>query len=366
MAVKVLVISNYRNTFSVRPEAEIFIDLAKRGFEIDIMTYGDSEYVSKFKEAGINVIDFHPQKKLDKTEIKFIRDHLKKGKHDIVHLFSGRGVLNGIQAAKKLPVKIVLYRGYAGNIHWYDPTAYLKFLHPRVDKILCNTKGVADAITKNVGFNPGKIKVINKGHFSFWYDNIDAIPRESLGLSEKDFLVVNVANNRAMKDIPTLIRATNYIPEHLPIHILLVGGNMDDKANMHALNESPNKDKIHILGFRDDRLSIVKSSDVFALTSLYGESITKSVIEAMCMGTVPVITSIAGNVELVENDKSGFVIPVKSPEILAEKLISLYNDKELYQRLSKGAIHHIDTKLSHERTVNEYDSFYKELVAEKQ
>ena len=362
MAVKILVISNYRNTFSVRPEAEIFIDLAKRGFEVDIMTYGDSEYAQKFTAAGINVIDFHPVKKFDKKDISFIREHLKKGKHDIVHLFSNRGVLNGIQAAKKLPVKIVLYRGYSGNIHWYDPSAYFKFLHPRVDKILCNTKGVADAIAKNIGFNPKKIKVINKGHFSNWYNNIDAIDRSELGFTADDFLVVNVANNRAMKDIPTLIKATEYIPKELPIHILLVGGNMDDKANLQAIANTPNKDKVHILGYREDRLSIVKASDVFALTSLYGESITKSVIEGMSMGTVPVITDIAGNKELAEDGVSGFVIPIKSPKILAERLIELYKDKALYNRLSKGAINHIDTKLSHERTVNEYDAFYKELA----
>ncbi len=362
MAVKVLVISNYKNTFSVRPEAEIFIDLAKRGFEIEVMTFGHYEYVERFREAGIKVIDFHPQKKMNKAEISFIREHLKKGKHDIVHLFNGKSILNGIQAAKDLPVKIVLYRGYAGNIHWYDPTAYFKFLHPRVDKILCNTQGVADAITKNIGFNKSKIKVINKGHYTSWYNDIEAIDREELGFSEDDFLVVNVANNRAMKDIPTLLKATHYLPADLPIHILLIGNNMDDKANMKVIESSPNKDKIHILGFRSDRLSIVKASDVFALTSTKGESITKSVIEAMSLGTIPVITDIPGNQELVEDGVSGKVIPVKSPQRLAEELINIYQDRVLYNRLSTGAINHIETNLNHDRTVDEYEQFYTELA----
>jgi glycosyltransferase involved in cell wall biosynthesis len=362
MPVKVLVISNYHNIFTVRPEAEIFIDLAKRGFEVEIMTYGDSPYIPRFKEAGIKVIDFHPKKKLDKEEIHFIREHLTKGKHDIVHLFSGRGILNGIQAAKRLPVKIVLYRGYAGNIHWYDPTAYLKFLHPRVDKILCNTKGVADAITKNIGFNKSKIQVINKGHYSSWYDDVTPTDRASLGFKADDFLIVNVANNRAMKDIPTLLKSADFLPKDLPIHILLVGRDMDDKANMAIIENSPNKDKIHLLGFRDDALSIVKTSDVFALTSIYGESITKSVIESMSMGTVPIITDIAGNKELVENGVSGFVIPTGSPKKLAERIQQLYEDKNLYQRLSQGAINHINTRLNHDRTVDEYEVFYTELA----
>lgn len=362
MPVKVLVISNYHNIFTVRPEAEIFIDLAKRGFEIDIMTHGDSPYIPIFEAACINVIKFHPVKKLDKKEIQFIREHLKKGKHDIVHLFSGRGILNGIQAAKNLPVKIVLYRGYAGNIHWYDPAAYMKFLHPRVDKILCNTQGVANAITKNFTFKKSKIKVINKGHNTGWYNDVKATPREELGFTADDFLVVNIANNRTMKDIPTLLKAADYLPENMPIHILLLGRDMDDKPNMEIINHSKNKDRIHLLGFRDDALNIGKTADVFALTSIYGESITKAVLEAMSMGTVPVITDIAGNKELVEDGVSGLVIPIKSPQALAEKLELLYHNKNLYNTLSKGAIAHINTNLSHDRTVNEYDEFYTQLA----
>jgi len=41
--MKVLVISNYRSFHTVRPEAEIFIGLAKRGVEVHVMTAGDSE-----------------------------------------------------------------------------------------------------------------------------------------------------------------------------------------------------------------------------------------------------------------------------------------------------------------------------------
>ncbi len=362
MPVKVLVISNYHNIFTVRPEAEIFIDLAKRGFQIDIMTHADSPYIPMFEEAGIKVIKFHPVKKLDKKEIQFIREHLQKGKHDIVHLFSGRGILNGIQAAKNLPVKIVLYRGYAGNIHWYDPTAYMKFLHPRVDKILCNTQGVANAIIKNFTFKKSKIKVINKGHYTHWYNTVQAIPRQEIGFTDDDFLVVNIANNRTMKDIPTLLKAADFLPTNLPIHILLLGRDMDTKENLEIIANSKNNQRIHLLGFREDALNIGKTADVFALTSIYGESITKAVLEAMSMGTVPVITDIPGNQELVEDGVSGFVIPTKSPQALAKKLQLLYSDASLYKKLSEGAIKHIETNLNHDRTVNEYEQFYKELA----
>ena len=80
--MKILVISNYRETVSVRPEAELFIGLKRAGLDVAIMTYPDAEYVEKFREAGIRVIGFHPEKKLDRQAIKTIRAELIKSKKD--------------------------------------------------------------------------------------------------------------------------------------------------------------------------------------------------------------------------------------------------------------------------------------------
>ncbi|MFT6174844.1 MAG: hypothetical protein ACJAY4_001066, partial [Cryomorphaceae bacterium] len=153
MPPKILVISNYRSTVTVRPEAEIFIGLAKKGWEIDVMTYGDSPYVKNFKEAGVNVIDFHPEKKFDPKAVEKIRKHLIDEKIDILQLYNSKASSNGIKATKGLDVKIVLYRGYQGNLHWYDPSLYTKYYHPRVDKIICNSIGVEEEFRKQTFSN---------------------------------------------------------------------------------------------------------------------------------------------------------------------------------------------------------------------
>src|SRR6056297_3271256 len=146
--VKILVISNYRNTTSARPEAEIFIGLAEMGFEIEIMTYGDSPYAKKFDQAGIKVIDFHPENKFDSAAVAFIRDHLLAGEHDILQMFNSKAYFNGIRASKGLPVKVVMYRGTQANIHWYDLALYTKYFHPRVDKVICNSRSVEDEFNR--------------------------------------------------------------------------------------------------------------------------------------------------------------------------------------------------------------------------
>lgn len=362
MPVKILVISNYTDTHTMRPEAEAYIFLKKAGFDITIMTFPNSYYFEKFQKEGIKVIAFHPTKKNDKNEINIIRDELLKNNYDIMHLFNNKSLVNGIAAAKKIPVKVVAYRGYTGNVDWWDPTAYTKVLHPRVDKITCLTDSVKNSIGKNLFFDKSKLITINKGHDVNWYNDIEALDLTKLGIPKDAFVVVNVANARRMKGTKYLLKTTYYIPKDANIHFLIVGNGRDTAKHLKIANASPNKDKIHFLGFRKDALNIVKASDVFALSSIKGEAITKSVIEAMSIQTTPVITDIPGNVGLVINKESGMVVPMKNPKAMADAIMYLFNNKEKCVEFGKNARKHIDKNFNIKRTVKEATEFFNSLV----
>lgn len=362
--MKVLVISDYRSTHTVRPEAEIFISLAKLGMDISIMTYAESAYTEAFRQAGIEVIDFHPQHKFNSAESKRIREYLLEGQFDILYLFNGKAIYNGLRASKGLPIKVILYRGYTGNIHWWDPSAYLKFLHPRVDAVVCNSKGVAELIKSQSVFTHPQTATINKGHKLKWYAGIKASTKSELGLPENAFVVVCVANARRMKGIPYLLKATYHIPQDAPVHFLLVGKGLEDAQAKRLAAKSPMKDRIHFLGFRKDALSIVKMADVFMLASIKGESITKSVIEAMALETAPIITDIPGNVELVENGHNGLVVPAKNPTALAQAVVKLYKNPDLVKQYSLASQKRIETHLHHEMTVEKTKALFEQLVKE--
>ena len=364
-ANRILVISNYRSYHTVRPEAEIFIGLAKMGLDIHIMTYGDSKYCDHFKEAGITCIDFHPEKKFDKKEINFIRKYILENDIQVAHFFNGKAIVNGIQAAKSTNCKIALYRGYTGNIHWYDPSAYFKYLHPKVDAIFCNSIGIKEMLHRQLFFKKEKAVVINKGHNTDWYSHYEAYDiKKELGLSDNDFLIINVANNREMKGIPYLLEAMNELKEHKNIHLLLAGRDFDTNENKAIIKKGNQEKNIHFLGFRENVLNIVSACDAFVLSSLFGESITKSVIEAMSLSKPAVITDIPGNKELLEDGKSGFVVPVKSPKPMADAILKLANDISLCQEMGKNAKAYIEEKLNMEQTVIKTKALYDNLVTQ--
>jgi glycosyltransferase involved in cell wall biosynthesis len=350
---------------SARPEAEVFLGLHSNEFEVTLMTYKGSYYANLFEERGIRVIDFQPESKFNKGEIAFIRNELINGQYDIVHLFNSQAIGAGIKAAKNLPVKVVLYRGYTGNIHWWDPTAYLKFLHPRVDKIICNSIGVEQLIRRNSIFNANKCITINKGHRVEWYDGIQPIDLQKEGIPAGAFVITCVGNNRRMKGIPYLLKALQYLPENLPIHLVLVGRNMDTGSNLRLLEKGGNREKVHFLGFREDNLNLVAASNIFVLPSIYGESITKSVIEAMALGIAPVVTDIPGNIELVDDEVNGLVVPRKNPQALAEAIVKLYNNPDLCSRYGQKSKDRIETNLNSSVTIEQTAKLYRELYQSK-
>jgi glycosyltransferase involved in cell wall biosynthesis len=362
MPIKVLVISNYRSQHTARPEAAIFFGLAKLGFDIHVMTYGDSSFVPDFKAAGMTVVDFHPKRKFDRAESDFIRKYVVENKIDIMHLFNSPATINGIRAAKGLTVKVVLYRGYTGNIHWWDPTAYFKYLNPRVDAIFCNSIGVKQLLDRQLFFKKKKAVTINKGHDLSWYQYEPYDIRSELGISKDALLLVTVANNRRMKGVPYLLKAMSKLPKGLDIHLLLIGRDMDTKQNIRLLEKGAYKDNVHFLGFRRDVLNIEASCDLFVLPSITGESITKSVIEAMSLGVGAIISDIPGNVELVEEGVNGLVFPSKNVSALSEAMLKVYNNRPLVEQFGQASKERVATVLSNEQTVIKTKKLYEDLM----
>ncbi len=360
--IKVLVISDYRTTLTVRPEAEIFIGLAGLGFDITIMTFKDCEYNEKFRNAGINIIPFHPENKMDLKEIKLIKEELIQGQYDIIHLFNNKAIVNGIQAAKKLPVKIVLYRGSAGHINWYDPTTHLKFLHPKVDKIICNSKGVEEHLHRQRFFDKSKTVVIPKGHLLAWYADEKPIDLTSLGIPDSALKIICVANNRKVKGIEHLLKGFSLLPPEKNIHLILLGKDMDNAANRKSIPPNSLQKKIHLIGYQENPLPFVAASHVAILTSLERESLTKSVIEAMALGKAPIITDLPGNRELVTHEENGLLIPTQNPKALAHAILKLYNNRNLIKIYGEKSKERIRRKLNNKVAILKTKELYEELV----
>ncbi len=360
--MRVLIISDYRDTQAVRPEAELMLGLKRKGISLDIITFADTAYHQRFRDAGITVHDWHPEKKYDRKFIRKLKSLTEENEYQIFFLFNSKAIINGIFAAYDLPVKVILYRGYTGHINWYDPTAYFKYLNPRVDKIVCIAQSIKDYLHSQKFFKEKKAVTINKGHHPDWYKNIRPADLTEFGVSSEAFAMACMANARPFKGIKYLLKATYQLADTPDLHLLLIGRDMDKGNLKKLLQESPMASRIHVTGWREDVLSILAACQVFVLPSIKGEATTKSLIEAMSMGTAPIMTDIPGNAGLIIDGTNGRIVPSKDPAALAQAMRALYLDRDKTAQYGAAAKKHIAANFHIDRTIREMSILFESLV----
>ncbi len=347
----ILVVSDYANIVSARPEAELFISLHHRGWKLVMLVPNTSPWLTRFMDEGMIVEPYDIKGRSHPEEVQRIKSVLAHFNVSLMLLFNNRAVVNGVKAAQKHSVRVIVYRGSVGNVHWYDPTSYLKVLHPRVDGVLCLHDAVKAHLDKQMVFRSIQTEVMRKGHKAEWYVDVQAFAPTELSLPDDGFFVVFVGNVRRVKGLSYLLKATQWLAKNPKAHLLLVGKGMDKAPYEAAIQRSPMRDRIHRLGFRSDAPRIVAMSNVLVLPSLRSEALTKAVQEAMQLGVCPVITDIPGNRGLVVDQECGRVVPIKDARALGEALLACSLDPKQTKMMGVAARDHIRQWLSHEQTV---------------
>jgi glycosyltransferase involved in cell wall biosynthesis len=97
--------------------------------------------------------------------------------------------------------------------------------------------------------------------------------------------------------------------------------------------------------------------DVFVLTS-FAEGSPNSVLEAVAHGLPVVATNVGGLPEIVLNDKTGFLVPIDSSRLLAEKLIYLLSNYENAKAMGANGRKHVENNFALDRLLKEQLNLY--------
>jgi glycosyltransferase involved in cell wall biosynthesis len=255
---------------------------------------------------------------------------------------------------------VVAYRGAAG-VYWYDPTAWLSHLNRRIDYLICNSYFVQHHMQRQLLFRPHKTVMIHKGMDREWFREVRPVSRKVLGIPENAILLGCVANVRRIKGVPYLLEATRYIRHDLPMHLLLIGNGMDHLKYRRLIASSPMRDRIHILGYRPDVYAVIAACDLYIQPSL-SESLSRSVMEAMCLGVPCIVSDVGGLTELVAHKKSGLLVEKANPRALAEAANTLAGDAGLRKTYADEGIKRMQQIFSVEKMVANTLTLYRQAV----
>ena len=347
-----------------RPTVETFIGLHERNIQITVICKKDWKYEFLLKEKGIKTQELIFTKKIELSIIRELRNIIINEKVDLVHTFTNNGLSNAIFSIYGLNTKLIAYRGIVGNVSFFDPISWIRFLNPRIDRIICVCDAIKDhflSMRPRILARPEDRPVtVYKGHKLEWYQRAPACLKK-FGIPEHAFVVGCVANSRPRKGLEYLIDALDLIPAEIPIYLLLVG-RMQGKNIDKAIARSQKKQQIITPGFCNNAPLISAACDVVCLPSIKREGLPRSIIEAMAYGTPPIVTNSGGSPELVAHERSGLVVPVKDAKAIAGAISRLYYNDKLRVNLGLNAKKRINDDFSNEATVEKTLIIYQQLL----
>ena len=182
-----------------------------------------------------------------------------------------------------------------------------------------------------------KIKLIPNGidleNFRFDNKKRDII-RNKMNVRENDFVLIFIGHEFERKGLKFLISAMQYLNESFKLWI--IGGNNTEISKYKKYVRKLNIKNIKFFGFQKNVVDFLNGADLFILPSSH-EAWPLVGLEAMATGKPVLATFINGFNEFIKEGENGFFIKQDEKDI-AEKIKHVYENKDLYEKLKKGAL----------------------------
>lgn len=202
----------------------------------------------------------------------------------------------------------------------------VRFALRRADVITCDAAHMRDAIVA-LGVDRSRIEIVYFGTNVQQFTparRSDAVRRE---LRDGDGLIVtSVRTLDPIYDVESFVRAMPLILAAMPSTSFVVGGEGPERERLERLAAALGVNgRVRFVGMMNgERLAdVLASSDVYVSTSTSDGGIAASTAEAMAAGLPAVITDFGENRDWVADGTSGYIVPLRSPERVAEAVICL-------------------------------------------
>jgi L-malate glycosyltransferase len=242
-------------------------------------------------------------------------------------------------------------------------TRHVLFPLNRVSCLLLNKAhviAVSDSVKKSLlaqGFCQQRVHVIRNG--------IDFRHKRVVKDRNSALQVGTVGNIDHVKGFMDLVIAASAVIKDMPEVQFFIAGEFSNEELVRSLQKKIHdlgiNENVHLMGFVEDVEELLSSLDLYVSAS-ESESFGLSILEAMANHVPVIATSTAGAKELIEDDHTGILVPLRSPQLLAESIKELLRDKERRARIAASAYDFSTRNFSVERMVDETLTLYRQVL----
>ena len=203
-------------------------------------------------------------------------------------------------------------------------------------------------------------------------DQIQAVPagtreslRRALGV-EQAFVWLAVGRFEIAKDYPNMLRAFARVRERRADAVLLLVGRGSLQGDTEALARDLSlSDSVRFLGVRNDVPSVMSAAEGYVMSSAW-EGMPMVLLEAAAAGLPIVATAVGGNHEVVQDGRSGFLVPPGDDARLGSAMLRLCDLPAAERRaLGERGREHVQAQYGLGRVADRWEAIYRDVLARK-
>jgi glycosyltransferase involved in cell wall biosynthesis len=165
-----------------------------------------------------------------------------------------------------------------------------------------------------------------------------------------------------VKGHPILIAAAEAVVREFPDAKFLFAGDGQRRKDFEEQAARLGIAKhFHFLGRRDDIPRVLSCCDIGVLPSR-AEGLPNAVLEYLAAGLPTIASRVGGNAEIIEDGKTGLLVPPEDFYALADALLRLLRNRSVAEELGRNGQQFVAAEFTFQRLIEKTDQMYTDLL----
>ena len=238
-----------------------------------------------------------------------------------------------------------------------------------VNRVLATCPAEVEELIELYGADPDRLSLVPCGVNAETFRSVDRDEaRRELGLPDRP-TVVYVGRLVPRKGVDTLVEAFALLADRLDARLVIVGGEPGGSPETGRLSTLARElgiaEKVAFAGSRlQEKLYQYYGAADVAVTVPHYEPFGMTPLEAMACAT-PVVGACVGGIKTsIADGETGYLVPPRAPEALADRLSRLLSGPKLRSRMGRAARQRIEDHYTWERVATLAAATFSEVVRE--
>ena len=340
---------------------DMAVAFAKRGHKSVVVSNG-GELADKFWGSGVvhYKLPVHEKNPLILWQmVRQVKKLIQKEKIDIVHARSRVPAWVGFWATRKSSAQfLTTCHGYYSNHFFSQVMGWGKF-------VIVISHAVARRMIEEFHVPHARIRLIPRGvDLSQFPYQCEAKPL----LGKKEITIGIIGRITPLKGHGDFLKAISKVVQEIPnLRVWIVGEALKEKERYLAYLQQLVRrlgltSQVEFLGHQSDIPAILRQLDLLVLTTTTPEAFGRVLIEAQAVGVPVIATRVGGVVDVVEDEKTGLLVPPSDPLILSSAILKILKNPELTRQMVQTARKRVEQDFSLERLTEQTLAVYHQAM----